>query len=107
MSDPLFARFGREFAAGDVLFHEGDPGDQMFVIQSGAIRITKMIASEERVIAMLGAGEFLGEMAILKESQLRYEGRILAQYRWFFKFGELFDGLIDRSRILELRPKAI
>jgi len=65
MSDPLFARFGREFSAGDVLFHEGDSGDVMFVIQSGAIRITKSIAGEDRVIAVLGAGEFLGELAIL------------------------------------------
>ncbi len=65
MSDPLFARFGREFSAGDVLFREGDPGEVMFVIQSGAVRITKAIAGEDRVIAVLGSGEFLGELAIL------------------------------------------
>ncbi|MDC0742193.1 Crp/Fnr family transcriptional regulator [Polyangium mundeleinium] len=65
MSDPLFARFGREFSAGDILCREGDPGDVMYVIQSGSVRITKMIAGEERVIAMLGPGEFLGELAIL------------------------------------------
>jgi CRP/FNR family transcriptional regulator, cyclic AMP receptor protein len=65
MSDPLFARFGREFSAGDVLFREGDPGEVMFVIQSGAVRITKTIAGEDREIAVLGAGEFLGELAIL------------------------------------------
>jgi len=65
MSDPLFARFGREFSAGDILCREGDPGDVMYVIQSGSVRITKAIAGEERVIAVLGAGEFLGELAIL------------------------------------------
>ena len=41
VSDPLFARFGREFQAGDVLFREGESGDVMYVIQSGAVRITK------------------------------------------------------------------
>jgi CRP/FNR family transcriptional regulator, cyclic AMP receptor protein len=65
MSDPLFARFGREFSAGDILCREGDPGDVMYVIQSGSVRITKAIAGEDRVIAVLGAGEFLGELAIL------------------------------------------
>jgi CRP/FNR family cyclic AMP-dependent transcriptional regulator len=65
MSDPLFARFGREFSAGDILCREGDPGDVMYVIQSGSVRITKTIAGEDRVIAVLGAGEFLGELAIL------------------------------------------
>ena len=65
MSDPLFDRFGREFEAGHVLFREGEPGNVMFVIQSGVIRLTKHVAGEDKSLAFLGAGEFLGEMAIL------------------------------------------
>src|SRR5262245_121421 len=37
----------------------------MFVIQSGAVRISKEIGGTEKVLAVLGPGEFLGEMAIL------------------------------------------
>lgn len=65
MSDALFDRFGREFEVGHVLFREGEPGDVMFVIQSGVVRITKRVADEDKPLAFLGAGEFLGEMAIL------------------------------------------
>jgi CRP/FNR family transcriptional regulator, cyclic AMP receptor protein len=65
MSDPLFARFGREYQAGDVLFREGESGDVMFVIQAGAVRITKEVGGASKVLAVLGPGEFLGEMAIL------------------------------------------
>lgn len=65
MSDPLFARFGREFRAGEVLFHEGEPGDVMYVVQSGEVRITKRVGHDERTLAVLGPGEFVGEMAIL------------------------------------------
>ena len=65
MSDPLFDRFGREFEVGHVLFREGEPGDVMFVIQSGVVRITKQVANEDKPLAFLGAGEVLGEMAIL------------------------------------------
>lgn len=65
MTDPLFARFGREYQAGEVLFREGEAGDRMFVIQTGAVRIAKRMAGEEKVLAVLGPGEFLGEMAIL------------------------------------------
>ena len=65
MSDPLFSRFGREFRVGDVLFHEGELGEEMYVIQSGAVEITKAMGGVERPIATLGRGEFLGEMAIL------------------------------------------
>jgi len=65
MSDPLFMRFGRDFRAGDVLFHEGEPGQDMYVIQSGLVQVTKRVGEQERALATLGRGEFLGEMAIL------------------------------------------
>jgi CRP/FNR family cyclic AMP-dependent transcriptional regulator len=65
MTDPLFARFGREYRAGDVLFLEGDTGEEMYVIQSGVVQVSKRIGDEERPLAVLGRGEFLGEMAIL------------------------------------------
>ncbi len=50
-----------------MLFREGEPGDTMYVIQSGSVRITKSVKDEEKTLAILGAGEFLGEMAILNE----------------------------------------
>lgn len=63
--DSLTVRVGREFPAGEVLFREGDPGTEMFVIQSGRVRISKRVAGGDMPIAVLGRGEFLGEMAIL------------------------------------------
>jgi CRP/FNR family cyclic AMP-dependent transcriptional regulator len=63
--DSLFARFGKEFRAGHVLFREGASGEVMFVIQTGSVRITKTVGREERPLATLGRGEFIGEMAIL------------------------------------------
>lgn len=65
MTDPLAPRFGRQYAAGDVLFREGDPGADMYVIQSGRIQLLKKVGAGERTLATLGRGEFLGEMAIL------------------------------------------
>jgi CRP/FNR family transcriptional regulator, cyclic AMP receptor protein len=59
-TDPAGA--GRAFAAGDVLFQEGDAGDALFVIQEGSVRLHKEIDGETTVIAELGAGDFLGEV---------------------------------------------
>ncbi len=61
----MFLRFGREFRAGDVLFREGERGEDMYVIQSGLVQILKRVGEAERPLAILGRGEFLGEMAIL------------------------------------------
>ena len=67
MSDPLFLRFGREFRAGEVLFNEGERGEEMYVIQSGVVQILKRVGNDQRALATLGRGEFLGEMAILND----------------------------------------
>jgi CRP-like cAMP-binding protein len=65
MSESLFLRLGREYRAGDVLFREGEQGEEMYVIQSGLVQILKRVGADERPLATLGRGEFLGEMAIL------------------------------------------
>src|ERR1041384_2877119 len=58
-------RFARDFKAGTVLFEEGQPGDYMYVVQSGEVEIRRQVGETERVLAVLPAGEFFGEMAIL------------------------------------------
>src|SRR5260370_13825056 len=63
--DALFQRFGKEFKRGHVLFREGEPGKEMYVIQAGKVNITKTVRDTEKILATLGAGEFLREMAIL------------------------------------------
>jgi CRP/FNR family cyclic AMP-dependent transcriptional regulator len=63
--EPLSQRFTREFPAGTVLFREGDPGREMFVVQSGRILISKAVGAVEKQLATLGQGEFFGEMSIL------------------------------------------
>jgi len=64
VEDVLFQRLGRTFPAGTVLFKEGDSGREMYVIQAGKIKISKKVRNEEQTLAVIGAGEFFGEMAI-------------------------------------------
>lgn len=65
--DQLFARFGKECPAGTILFQEGEPGDTMFVLQTGRVRIFKAGREGQKTLAILGPGEFFGEMAILND----------------------------------------
>ena len=64
---PMFAKFGKRFAAGTVLFREGDKGEEMFILQSGKVKISKKIRGVEKTLATLEKGEFFGEMAILND----------------------------------------
>jgi CRP-like cAMP-binding protein len=63
--DPLFQRFGREFPRGTVLFRDGEPGNEMYVVQHGRVTISKRVGDVEKILSSLGPGEFLGEMSIL------------------------------------------
>lgn len=63
--DKLYERFGREFPAGHLLFREGEPGREMYVIQAGKVRISKTVRGVEKTLTSLGPGAFFGEMSIL------------------------------------------
>src|SRR5689334_3625746 len=67
MTDSLLDRFAKDYEPGTVLFREGDPGDFMYVIQSGEVEIRRTIGDVERLLAVLPAGEFFGEMALINQ----------------------------------------
>lgn len=55
------------FEAGQVIFEEGDLGLTMYVIESGDVEIRKKFGREDRVLALLGKGDFFGEMCMLED----------------------------------------
>src|SRR5437870_11903386 len=55
-----------ELKAGSSLLRVGDPGDAMYCMESGRVRITATDADgREVILASLGHGDFFGEMAML------------------------------------------
>jgi CRP-like cAMP-binding protein len=54
------------FDAGEIIFHEGDLGQHLYVIKSGTVEVlTSAGGGEVRRIKELGTGEHFGEMALL------------------------------------------
>lgn len=49
---------------GDVIIKEGDKGSQMYIIKSGAAKVTKKSDKGEITLATLSSGDFFGEMAL-------------------------------------------
>ncbi len=60
------AALTRSYPAGTVLFEEYDPGSRMYVIRRGKVKIARHNGEHEIVLAVLGPGEFFGEMALLE-----------------------------------------
>jgi len=75
---PLFAALDDEAAGalmqsmtsshlerGDILFHEGDQGDRLYVIREGKIKLGRSSNDgRENLLAILGPGEMFGELSL-------------------------------------------
>ncbi|HET8722783.1 MAG TPA: cyclic nucleotide-binding domain-containing protein [Anaeromyxobacteraceae bacterium] len=59
----------RELPAGAPVFREGEAGDEMFVVASGTVRISKQIpGAGEEALSLLGPGSWFGEMAVIDDA---------------------------------------
>ncbi len=68
--DRLLAKFGRRFAAGEVLIREGDDGQEAFYLYSGQVELFKSTTGGPHKLGEMEAGELFGEMAyLLKEKR--------------------------------------
>ena len=53
------------YKAGAPVIKEGEPGQEMFVIESGSVEVFRGSGPKERRLSLLEAGDFFGEMALL------------------------------------------
>ncbi len=59
----------RRFRRNEVIFHQGDAGDSLHIIATGAAKIVlPSTEGEEAIIATLRPGDFFGELALLDEA---------------------------------------
>lgn len=94
MQGQLFSRFGRKIPAGTVLFQEGDKGEEMYIIQSGRVKISKRIRGVEKTLATLEKGEFFGEMAILNDKPRSASAETIEECEMLVIDRKTFDALI-------------
>ncbi|MDL2229303.1 cyclic nucleotide-binding domain-containing protein [Treponema sp. OttesenSCG-928-L16] len=58
--------FTRTYPKDSMLFAEGEPGDELYIIQRGAVKIAKIVDNNEVLLAVLKPGDIFGEMALLE-----------------------------------------
>lgn len=62
---PQKHNLNRTFKDNNMIFCENEPGDELYIIQSGKVKITKIV-DEEVLLAVLKPGDIFGEMALLE-----------------------------------------
>lgn len=102
MSD-LFERFGRSYSTGTVLFREGDPGEEMYVIQTGRVQLTRKVRGREAHLATLPPGEFFGEMAIVNNRPRSATATVIDDAELLVIDGRTFEAMVRGNAEIALR----
>jgi len=98
----LYDKYGITVDSGKILFKEGDAGDKMYIIQDGNIRISKQIGGKEHILAVLGKGDFFGEMAIVTQVKRTASATAVGTVRLLAFNREGFVGMIEKNARIAL-----
>jgi CRP/FNR family cyclic AMP-dependent transcriptional regulator len=92
--DTARAGLSRRYRPGEIIFHQGDPGESLFALLDGLVKVVFTTEhGAEIVLNMLGRGDTFGEMALLDGSP-RSASIVTARPAWVFA--------LPRARLLEL-----
>lgn len=96
------AGFGtlREFAAGEQVFSEGDPGEEMLILLEGRVEAWKKNKQEGAGDLHLGdetAGEILGEIALLRRGPRMASVKATEPTRFFVLDRSAFERLVGEG----------
>ncbi len=94
------------FAAGAVLFQEGDDGDCLQLVRSGSLTAARTLGGREVVLSYLPAGNYVGEMALLGESKRNATVRAAVATETIRLDGEAFKTLLARDATLREQVEA-
>jgi len=89
----------RRYRRNETIFHQGDPGDSLYVIESGAVKIVlpDPEGEEGAIIATLNAGDFFGELALLDGADHSATAIALEATEALVLRRDAFDRLVDED----------
>lgn len=64
--EPKTGEMSRVFTEESIVFCECQPGAELYIIQKGQVKITKIVDKNEVLLAVLKPGDMFGEMALLE-----------------------------------------
>lgn len=75
------SELGTTYPAGEAIVAEGDPGDTMYVVQSGEVEVVKDLDGTEVRLGTMGPGDFFGEMALFERQHRAATVRAITEVR--------------------------
>ena len=91
------------YAAGDMIFAQGDLGTEMFIIQEGEVHIVKHINQESHILSKLEKGDFFGEMALLESVPRTADAIAHSDVKALVINGARFDEMLRKNPEIAVR----
>ena len=93
----------KHYKAGEEIFHEGDEADSLHVIRRGSVTISRLIGGNETTLSYLPAGNYIGEMGLMGQSQRTATVRAAVATETIQLSAENFRFLLDQDARLRER----
>lgn len=92
----------RRYKRGVVIFHEDDPGDSLYIVMEGSVKITVSAedGAEPTILATIGPGGFFGELALLDGAPRSATASALGPVETLVLARAPFDQLVDEQPAL-------
>jgi CRP/FNR family transcriptional regulator len=88
----------KSVSQGGALFVENRPAESLYIIADGEVKLTRMISEgEERTLAVIGSGDFIGEMALLHDGERLATCRAIRDTRLYSIKSADFQNLLERE----------
>lgn len=89
---------------GLAIFVENMPGESLYLVQKGAVKVSKMIAEgEEKILVVLGPDEIFGEMALLDGAPRSATARVAEDATLLCMRRSDFEALCEQNPALALK----
>ncbi len=93
----------RMYNINDVLFNEGDSADGLHLIRSGSVSVSKRIGGRDIVTSYVAAGNYIGEMGLLGQSNRSATVRATVATESIFLEADVFLDMLEKNEGLRER----
>ncbi len=97
------AKLAQTCPAGTILFRDGDAGDVMYVLQRGKVRIFTEVRQQQKQLAILGPGDFFGEMALLNNKPRTASAEVIEDSQLLVIDGKTFGSMVLSNAEIAVR----
>lgn len=102
LAGKAFKEVGKIFPEGTVIFKEGDTGNEMYLIGSGEVKLTRKTLNGELDFATLGFGEFFGEASVITNKPRTFTAKTVSDCRLNVISKDILETLVSSNPLVAL-----